>query len=158
MWQSQYLHGKWILGVSAGGRGEHNEAKYWTNPQLSFHIHSNDVIQDNKCWVIIALMQKYTRNKRVKLRVDTAEEYIQFRLYKAKDTDLFLLNLSQGEQFETSNLDRIGSSGSYINKREVTARFSLTPGAYLIVPSCYDEDVEGEFLVRIFTEKPLSHK
>jgi hypothetical protein len=63
-----------------------------------------------------------------------------------------------GGQIESTDLERVSSSGSYTNKREVTSRFALSAGAYVIVPSCYDEDVEGEFLIRIFTEKPLSKK
>ena len=91
MWQCQYFHGSWKRGVSAGGRGETNEAKYWTNPQFSFVLNESDVVQSgsDKCWVIIALMQKYTRIKRVKLRVEVAEEYIQFRLYKVVQETAF---------------------------------------------------------------------
>jgi len=57
---------------------------------------------------------------------------------------------------ESHELERYDSSGSYINKREVTCRSALKQGAYLVIPSTYDEDKEGDFLVRIFTEKPLS--
>jgi hypothetical protein len=66
--------------------------------------------------------------------------------------------LISDEPIEASELERIDSSGSYVNKREISARFSLSIGAYVMIPSCYDEDVEGEFLVRIFTEKPLTKK
>jgi hypothetical protein len=58
----------------------------------------------------------------------------------------------------SNDLERIDSSGAYTNKREVSARFTLKTGVYVIIPSCYDEDVEGEFLLRIFTEKPLNKK
>ena len=103
-------------------------------------------------------MQKYTRQKRVQLNVESAEEYIQYRLYKARDADRFHECVSNNVNFNAHDLERINSSGSYTNKREVTARFALKAGAYIIIPSCYDEDVEGEFLIRIFTEKPLSKK
>ena len=43
-------------------------------------------------------------------------------------------------------------SGAYINKREVTSRFRVKPGQYLLIPSTYDADREGQFLLRIFTE------
>ena len=52
-----------------------------------------------------------------------------------------------------NQLQRIGASGSYINRREVTKRFRLPPGDYIIIPSTYDSDKAGKFLLRIFTEK-----
>ena len=121
-------------------------------------INESDIILEDSCWVIIGLMQKNTRRKRVELNVENAEEYIQFRLYKVKHLESFNDSVENGTQLKGTDLERINSSGAYTNKREVTARFSLKKGAYVIIPSCYDEDVEGSFLVRIFTEKPLSQK
>lgn len=42
--------------------------------------------------------------------------------------------------------------GAYINKREVTGRFRVQPGNYILIPSTYEQNKEGEFLVRIFSE------
>ena len=44
------------------------------------------------------------------------------------------------------------SSETFINLREVTCRFKLPPGVYCIVPSTFDPNEEGEFLLRIFSE------
>ena len=41
----------------------------------------------------------------------------------------------------------------YINLREVTGRHKLKPGVYVIVPSTYEAGTEGDFLLRIFSEK-----
>ena len=49
-------------------------------------------------------------------------------------------------------LERIGASGSYINSREVTKRFKVKPGYYLIIPSTYDENQDCEFMLRVFTQ------
>lgn len=42
--------------------------------------------------------------------------------------------------------------GAYINKREVTGRFRVKPGNYVLIPSTYEADREGQFLIRIFSE------
>ena len=64
--------------------------------------------------------------------------------------------MEYGEKLKSNDLERLDSSGAYTNKREITNRFSLKEGAYVVIPSCYDEGAEGEFLLRIFTEKPLN--
>merc|ERR1712147_340298 len=46
-------------------------------------------------------------------------------------------------------------SNSFINLREVSGRFKLPPGNYLIVPSSFKPDEEGEFILRVFTEKAI---
>lgn len=55
--------------------------------------------------------------------------------------DFFLVNSSKAR------------SKSYINLREVTQRFRLSPGEYVIVPSTYEPHQEGEFILRVFSEK-----
>ncbi len=65
------------------------------------------------------------------------------------------MNSSRSQRFYADTLDRIGSSGSYINSREVTMRFRLEPGHYLIIPSTYEEDKTCEFLLRILTEQEV---
>ncbi|CAF1244333.1 unnamed protein product [Adineta steineri] len=52
-----------------------------------------------------------------------------------------------------TQLERVGASGSYINRREVTKRFRVPPGSYIIIPSTFDCDKAGKFLLRMFTEK-----
>jgi len=46
-----------------------------------------------------------------------------------------------------------GKSGFYINFREVSGRFELEPGHYLIIPSSFKPDDESSFMLRLFGEK-----
>jgi calpain, invertebrate len=156
MWKCKTYQSEWRTGHSAGGCGSTNQAKFWTNPQ--FFIKLTDVDEDdneNKATIVIALMQKDSRLKRAKTMKDSAEEFIQFKLFKIKDGVPIDENQSTGLKLYGTQLDRIDSSGSYINSREVTKRFRVDPGNYLIIPSTYDEDRDCEFMLRVFTEDQI---
>lgn len=51
-----------------------------------------------------------------------------------------------------------GQSGLYINYREISGRFELEPGHYVIIPSTYNIDDESTFMLRVFGEKPFKLK
>ncbi|CAF0941871.1 unnamed protein product [Brachionus calyciflorus] len=158
-WQCTTFQSEWRTGISAGGCGATNPYKYWKNPQ--FIISLQDVDKDDNedlATVIISLMQKDTRLKRISTGEESNEEYIQFRLYKVKD-DIEIDHLSDcHEKLYAHQLERVGSSGSYINSREITKRFRVSPGNYLIIPSTYDEDRDCEFMLRIYTEQLIETK
>lgn len=49
-------------------------------------------------------------------------------------------------------LCRFGTThGQFTSSFKVTGRFRMPPGDYVIVPSTYDSDEEGDFMLRIFT-------
>lgn len=135
------------------------KAKFWTNPQFLIRVNDVDLYdEENKATVIIALMQKDSRLKRIQTKSESAEEFIQFRLYKIRDDDHIDESKTTGLKFYSNQLERIGTSGSYINSREVTKRFRIEPGYYLIIPSTYEEDRNCEFMVRILTEEAIESK
>ena len=57
------------------------------------------------------------------------------------ETEFFKYNLSTGR------------SKAFLNTREVTKRFNLPPGTYVIIPSTFEPGRQGSFLLRTFTEK-----
>jgi len=50
----------------------------------------------------------------------------------------------------------VESSLTFTNAREVVDRYKLSPGSYLIVPCTFEPNEEGDFLLRIFSEKPTT--
>lgn len=52
---------------------------------------------------------------------------------------------------------KVGGS-IYINSRSVFLRMDLTEGRYVIIPTTFDPGLEGEFLLRLFTDVPSDCK
>ncbi len=149
--------GEWVRGVSAGGCGQGNQALYWTNPQFLVTLVDPDPTdEDDRCTLIVSLMQKYTRENRMKKpNLESLEEYIQFSLFRIIDKADAEKAKRTGQKLYASQLERCGTNEAYINRREVTRRFREPPGDYLLIPSCYDSGREAHFLLRVFTEKSI---
>lgn len=47
---------------------------------------------------------------------------------------------------------------SYVNLRQVSHRYHLSPGTYCVVPSTFQPGEEAHFILRLFCEKPYSVK
>ncbi|XP_050555732.1 calpain-B isoform X7 [Spodoptera frugiperda] len=146
-WEMSVFEGEWVRGVTAGGCRNYLET-FWKNPQYTVTLQDVDEgDEENKCTIIVALMQKNRRSQRhqglecltIGFAVYRLPDY--GRVPKPLDVNFFKYNAS------------VGRSQAFINLREVSARFKLDPGSYVIVPSTFDPDEEGEFLLRVFSEK-----
>uniref|UniRef100_A0A8K9UX71 Calpain-3 n=1 Tax=Oncorhynchus mykiss TaxID=8022 RepID=A0A8K9UX71_ONCMY len=149
-WTVAVNEGRWVRGSSAGGCRNFPDT-FWTNPQYRMRLYEEDDDPDDPehvaCTVMVALMQKGRRKDRSK----GAKLYtIGFTIYEMIGSqqhlqkDFFLYNASKAK------------CKSYINLREVSERFCLPPGEYVIIPSTFDPHEEGEFILRVFSEKNTS--
>uniref|UniRef100_A0A3Q2QIR5 Calpain-3 n=1 Tax=Fundulus heteroclitus TaxID=8078 RepID=A0A3Q2QIR5_FUNHE len=145
-WTVSVNEGRWVRGCSAGGCRNYPDT-FWTNPQYRLRLlEEDDDPDDNEvvCTFVVSLMQK---NKRKERKMGANLFTIGFAIYEMHGNkqhmqkDFFLFNSSKAR------------SKSYINLREVTQRFRLSPGEYVIVPSTYEPHQEGEFILRVFSEK-----
>jgi hypothetical protein len=151
-WNCIQYDGELVRGRTAGGCGQPDKQKFWTNPQYLIRLEQTDT-NSNDCVLIIAFMQKYTRQKRMQNRGEQSEEYLQIRIFRVNDgVDVSIFQNGSGEKIYPKDLERIGTSGPYINKREVTYQCRVPPGNYIIIPSTYEADREIKFLMRLFSE------
>ncbi|CAH2061913.1 unnamed protein product, partial [Iphiclides podalirius] len=146
-WEMSVFEGEWVRGVTAGGCRNYLET-FWKNPQYTVTLKDVDEGDDeNKCTIIVALMQKNRRSQRHQGLECLTIGFAVYRLPdyghvpRPLDLNYFKYNAS------------VGRSQAFINLREVSARFKLEPGSYVIVPSTFEPDEEGEFLLRVFSEK-----
>ncbi|XP_037294093.1 calpain-A isoform X2 [Manduca sexta] len=146
-WEMSVFEGEWVRGVTAGGCRNYLET-FWRNPQYTVTLTDPDEgDEENKCTIIVALMQKNRRSQRHQGLECLTIGFAVYRLPdyghvpKPLDVNFFKYNAS------------VGRSQAFINLREVSARFKFEPGSYVIVPSTFEPDEEGEFLVRVFSEK-----
>ncbi|ALC43271.1 CalpB [Drosophila busckii] len=145
-WEMSMFEGEWSSGVTAGGCRNFLET-FWHNPQYIISLEDPDEEDDDgKCTVIVALMQKNRRSKR-NVGIDCLT--IGFAIYHLTDRDMEVK--PQGLSFFKYRAS-VARSPHFINTREVCARFKLPPGHYLIVPSTFDPNEEGEFIIRVFSE------
>lgn len=143
-WNSMSFFGEWKVGVSAGGRPKLVNS-HFMNPQ--FRIDLKESADNNKCSVIIGLLQEDPRGAEPKVAA-RGNLSIGFVIYQLKSKDIQIP--LRREYFAINTF--VASVDSFINSREVVKRFNLSIGSYLIVPCTYDVNQEGRFLLRIFME------
>uniref|UniRef100_A0A8B9FBC8 Calpain-3 n=1 Tax=Amazona collaria TaxID=241587 RepID=A0A8B9FBC8_9PSIT len=147
-WTVSVNEGRWVRGCSAGGCRNYPDT-FWTNPQYRLKLLEEDDDPEDEqviCSFLVALMQK---NRRKERKLGANLYTIGFAIYEVLmhgtkhhlQKDFFLYNASKAR------------SKTYINMREISERFRLPPSEYVIIPSTYEPHQEGEFILRVFSEK-----
>uniref|UniRef100_A0A452EAT3 Calpain-2 catalytic subunit n=1 Tax=Capra hircus TaxID=9925 RepID=A0A452EAT3_CAPHI len=148
-WSLVLFNGRWTRGSTAGGC-QNYPATYWTNPQFKIHLDEVDDQQEESvsepcCTVLLGLMQK---NRRRQKRMGQGMLSIGYAVYKLEShTDAHL-----GRDFFLGRPPAARSS-TYVNLREVSARVRLPPGEYVVVPATFEPFQDGDFCLRVFSEK-----
>ncbi|OWK08391.1 CAPN2, partial [Cervus elaphus hippelaphus] len=66
-------------------------------------------------------------------------------------------NIHLGKNFFLTTRARERSE-TFINMREVLNRFKLPPGEYIVVPSTFEPNKDGDFCIRVFSEKKADYQ
>uniref|UniRef100_A0A671RER3 Calpain-2 catalytic subunit-like n=1 Tax=Sinocyclocheilus anshuiensis TaxID=1608454 RepID=A0A671RER3_9TELE len=146
-WAVTNHDGTWRRGSTAGGC-RNNAYTFWMNPQFVIKLNDEDDDPDDNevgCSFVVGLIQKNRRRLR---KAGEDMHTIGFAIYEfhgQRDVHLdknFFLTHAQKARSET-----------FINLREVCTRFKLPPGEYLVVPSTFEPNKDGDFCLRVFSEK-----
>nr|XP_055073650.1 calpain-2 catalytic subunit-like [Misgurnus anguillicaudatus] len=150
-WNYCQFDGTWKVGSTAGGCGS-NKATFSSNPQ--FVIKLKDVDDDpydgeDGCTLLVGLMQKYKRKDK---RIGRSLNAIGFVIYEVPDEYKGRNNVHLGSDVLLYKRPVVGIN-VFTKQREISKRFKLPPGEYVIIPSTYEPNREGSFILRVFTEK-----
>ncbi|XP_061816493.1 calpain-1 catalytic subunit [Nerophis lumbriciformis] len=148
-WSSSLYQGEWRRGSTAGGC-RNFPATFWLNPQFKLLLQNPDAPGHSECSFLVALMQKDRRKKR---REGKDMETIGFAVYEVPNEMKGQSRVHLKQNFFLTHASSARSE-LFINLREVSSRLRLPPGEYIIVPSTFEPHKEGDFVLRVFSEKP----
>ncbi|KAL0983700.1 hypothetical protein UPYG_G00131520 [Umbra pygmaea] len=152
-WSHCQYEGVWRVGSTAGGC-RNNTATFCSNPQ--FLLRLEDVDDDpldgkNGCTFLVGLMQKDGRRG---LQMGQDLNTIGFAIYKVPDQYKGKANIHLGPEVLLRQKE-VAMCKTFINTREVCERFRLPPGEYVIIPSTFQPHKNGNFILRVFSEKHI---
>uniref|UniRef100_A0A1A8PPW4 calpain-2 n=1 Tax=Nothobranchius pienaari TaxID=704102 RepID=A0A1A8PPW4_9TELE len=150
-WSISKFDGTWRRGSTAGGC-RNNPYTFWMNPQFVIKLDEEDDDPDDGevgCSFVVGLIQKNRR----RLRKQGEDMHtIGFAIYEVPQQFHGQRDVHLDKNFFLSHAQKARSE-TFINLREVSNRFKLPPGEYLIVPSTFDPHLNGDFCIRVFSEK-----
>ncbi|KAL6461892.1 hypothetical protein MHYP_G00300370 [Metynnis hypsauchen] len=150
-WEVSMFEGSWRRGSTAGGCRDHKRT-FWMNPQFVIKLNKEDDDPDDDhagCSFVVSLVQK---NRRRMKKLGEGLLTIGFTIYKLPAKYSGKGNIHLDLKFFLTHKSTARSE-TFINRREVCSRFRQPPGEYLIVPSTYNPNEDGDFCLRVFSEK-----
>uniref|UniRef100_A0A8B9RHB8 Calpain 2, (m/II) large subunit b n=1 Tax=Astyanax mexicanus TaxID=7994 RepID=A0A8B9RHB8_ASTMX len=142
-WSVSNYNGNWRRGSTAGGcRNNPRKSANFIIHYLELRLHPHSLFF---CWICRTTnsikMRKAGRDK----PQTTCSCNCSVDMGRQRDVHLdknYFLTHAQKARSET-----------FINLREVSTRFTLPPGEYLVVPSTFEPNKDGDFCLRVFSEK-----
>lgn len=139
-WEEAVIRGSWRCHddplINRAGGCTNNKHSFLQNPQYVFDVKKPE---DE---VLICLQQK---DRRATLREGRGENMaIGFELHRVELNRTYCMHVTQ---------QKVGGS-AFINSRSVFIRIDLKEGRYVIIPTTFDPGLEGDFLLRTFTDVP----
>jgi calpain-5 len=143
------LRKTWCEGIALGGWSRLSDRvggcvnykeSFFSNPQYMFEVHSKSESGSDEVLINLdQLSQRHIGKDHLTIGffVMRVEDNRRYRLHKTKPKAL---------------------GSSYANMRSVFVRDRLPNGRYVIVPSTFEPNVEGQFLLRIYTDEANSLK
>ncbi|KAM8878211.1 calpain-2 catalytic subunit-like [Spinachia spinachia] len=150
-WALSKFDGSWRRGSTAGGCRNFPNT-FWTNPQFVIRLDEEDDDPDDGesgCSFVVGLIQKNRRRMR---KMGEDMHTVGFAIYEVPEEFCGKRNVHLNRNFFLRNASAARSE-TFINLREVCSRFCLPPGEYLIIPSTFEANKNGDFCVRVFSEK-----
>ncbi|XP_009993062.1 PREDICTED: calpain-8 [Chaetura pelagica] len=152
-WDLTLFNGQWRRGSTAGGC-QNYQATYWTNPQFKIRLDEPDDDHEGSltepcCTILVGLMQK---NRRRQKKMGESLLSIGYSLYQIPEELRSNTEIHASRAFFATH-QPAARSDPYVNLREVSRRITLPLGEYLIVPSTFEPYRNGEFCLRVFSEK-----
>uniref|UniRef100_A0A8C2IIK6 Calpain 8 n=1 Tax=Cyprinus carpio TaxID=7962 RepID=A0A8C2IIK6_CYPCA len=146
-WKFSQFEGDWRVGSTAGGC-LNNPVSFCSNPQYVIKLEEeDDDPYDGKdgCTILVGLMQKDFRKVK---RFGQNPNAIGFTIYKLRGRN----NIHLSRDVLLRQRPIAGCKG-FTSMREVSERFKLPTGEYVIIPSTFEPNRNGSFVLRVFTEK-----
>lgn len=140
-WRAVLARRRWRAGYNAGGGPSYIETTSM-NPQFHVQIPRTST---NKCHVVVSITQYYETNM-IDCKKKRPLYAIGFAVYEVPHS---MQRLTPHFVTEQKPLDVTNHSIA----REVVTFFTLPPGDYIVVPQTNIPNLDGKFLLRIFTDE-----
>nr|XP_012606677.1 calpain-2 catalytic subunit [Microcebus murinus] len=155
-WKLTKMDGSWRRGSTAGGCRNYPNT-FWMNPQYLIKLEEEDEDQEDGesgCTFLVGLIQKHRRRQR---KMGEDMHTIGFGIYEVPEELAGQNNIHLSKKFFLTTRAR-ERSATFINLREVLNRFKLPAGEYILVPSTFEPNKDGDFCVRVFSEKKADYQ
>lgn len=132
-WHESALFSKWSLPNRAGGCVNYRET-FCNNPQFMFEINHDDDKPDE---VLINLDQLSRR-----------------AVGKPNLTiGLFVMRVEDNRTYRLHDIKQKVASSTYVNSRSIFLRQKMPNGRYVVIPSTYEPNIEGRFMLRVYSDE-----